>query len=78
MTKFEVGKNYSMRSIGDNECVWEYTVIGRTDSMITITDGKETKRCKINKKISEFSNAESVFPLGCYSMAPILRAENVS
>lgn len=77
MTKFEVGKTYTMRAIGDHDCVWTYTVTKRTPSTVTLSDGKQSFVCKINKKISEWNNTESVFPLGRYSMAPILRAENV-
>ena len=74
MKTFEIGKTYSMRSACDHECVWTYTVIARTASTITITDGKETKTCRINKKISEYRNAETILPLGKYSMCPMLSA----
>lgn len=74
MKKFEIGREYSMRSCGDYNCVWTYKVIARTAKTITITDGEETKKCRVNKKVSEFCGQESIFPLGQYSMAPILRA----
>lgn len=74
MKKFEIGKQYSMSSACDHNCVWTYTVTARTAQTITVTDGKETKKLRINKRISEYSNAEVVFPLGRYSMAPILEA----
>lgn len=74
MKKFEIGKQYSMRSACDHECVWTYTVTARTNSTITITDGKQTKTCRISKQLSEYRNTESVRPLGNYSMAPILSA----
>ena len=74
MTKFEIGKTYSMRSICDHNCVWSYKVLSRTVSTITITDGKEIKKCRINKQYSEYRNAETVFPLGRYSMCPVLSA----
>lgn len=75
MTKFEIGKEYSMSSICDHNCIWTYTVIARTAQTITITDGKQTKKCRINKMYSEYNKAETVFPLGQYSMCPILTAE---
>ena len=75
MKKFEIGKKYSMRSICDHECVWTYTVIARTAQTITISDGKEVKKCRVIKKISEYRNAETIYPLGQYSMAPSLVAE---
>ena len=75
MKTFEIGKTYSMRSACDHECVWTYEVIARTASTITITNGKETKTCRINKKYSEYRSAETILPLGKYSMCPMLSAE---
>ena len=74
MKKFEIGKKYSMRSICNQECVWTYTVIARTAQTITISNGKEVKKCRVVKKISEYRNAETIYPLGQYSMAPSLVA----
>lgn len=74
MKKFEIGKEYSMKSPCDHECVWSYIVTARTDSTVTITDGKTTKTCRINKEYSAYRNAETIFPLGRYSMNPILSA----
>ena len=65
MKKFEIGKQYSMRSICDHECVWTYEVVDRTD---------KTFKCRINKVATEIHNAETVKPLGTYSMAPSLIA----
>lgn len=72
---FEVGETYSMTSVGDHNCVWKYKVVKRTTKTITLegidgADGGGTKRPSI------WDNAESVNPLGSYSMAPILRATN--
>ena len=75
MTTFKVNETYSTRSICDHNCVWTFTVLKRTKSTITITDGKEIKTCRINKQYSEYRNAETVFPLGKYSMCPILSAD---
>lgn len=74
MRKFEVGKTYSMRSICDHNCIWTYTVTARTAQTITITDGEKVQKCRINKKSSEYRNAETVYPLGQYSMCPSLEA----
>lgn len=75
MKKFENGRTYTMRSICDHECVWAFTVKARTAATVTLIDekGKETK-CRIIKQVSEWNKAETVFPLGRYSMAPVLRA----
>ena len=64
MKKFEIGKTYSMRSACDHECVWTYTVTARTAQTITITDGKEIKRCRVSKAISENFGREHIYPLG--------------
>jgi hypothetical protein len=74
MKKFEVGKSYSMRSACDHNCVWTYTVTERTAQTITISDGKVSKKCRISKDVSEYRNAETVYPLGKYSMCPSLTA----
>ena len=74
MKKFEIGKEYSMTSVCDHNCTWTYTVIARTAQTITISDGETIQKCRINKKISEYSNAETIYPLGRYSMCPSLTA----
>lgn len=74
MRKFEVGKSYSMRSVCDHECVWTYVVTARTAATVTLSDGKRTLSCRINRQLSEYRGAESVRPLGSYSLAPILSA----
>ena len=75
MKKFEVGKLYSTRSICDHECIWEYVVIARTAKTITLKDtmtGEVLKR-RIIQGLSEWNNCECVYPLGKYSMCPILK-----
>lgn len=78
MKTFETGKTYSMRSICDHNCIWTYTVTKRTAQTITITDGEETKTCRISKRYSEYRGAETVYPFGQYSMAPSLTADGVA
>ena len=75
MKKFEVGKSYSCRSIGDSNCVWSYEVIARTACQITLKDefGKVIKR-RVIKDLSNMYNAEHIYPLGQYSFAPTLHA----
>lgn len=80
---FEVGKRYTMRSACDHECKWTYEVISRTAGTIVLQqvnkDGEvygEQARFRINNKLSEYRGAESVRPLGTYSMAPILSADS--
>lgn len=74
MKQFEVGKRYYMRSACDHECVWTFEVIARSAHLVTLKDEKGTEiKCKANTKIDPWN--ETVYPLGRYSMAPILRAE---
>ena len=75
MKKFETGKSYTHGWIGDADLHTTWKVVSRTAKTITITDGKETKTCKIIKQLSEFENAECVYPFGKYSMCPTLRAD---
>lgn len=75
MEKFNVGQIYHMRSACDHNCVWRYYVTARTEKTVTITDGKNSKTCRINARLSEESGVESIFPFGRYSMAPILLAD---
>jgi hypothetical protein len=77
MTQFKVGTTYSCRSICDYECIWEFTVISRTDKTIVVTQEgvAGAKSLRINAKLSEHNGAETVFPLGRYSMAPTLVAK---
>ena len=75
MKKFEVGKKYSMRSIGDWDCVWTYKVVARTAKTITIeSEDGEIKKCRINKYLLDIEGIEGVYPLGRYSMCPTLMA----
>lgn len=78
MKTFEIGKTYSTRSVCDHNCIFSYTVIARTAKTITITDGRETKKCRIIKALSEYRKAESIYPLGQYSMCPIISADLIA
>ena len=77
MKRFEIGAKYTMNFVGDHDLVITYTVIDRTEKTITIKDDHgEVKKCRINTTLSNYDGAECVFPLGRYSMAPILRAKH--
>lgn len=76
MSKFEIGKNYSMRSACDHNCIWTYKVVDRTACTVTLldVDTNKVKKCRISKLYSEWNKSETVLPLGNYSMAPTLSA----
>lgn len=78
MKQFKIGHSYYMRSIGDHDCVWGYIVTARTKSTITIRQlGRlEQNTYRISKQTSIYRNAESVYPLGRYSLCPILSADH--
>jgi hypothetical protein len=75
MKQFETGKTYSCRSVCDHECVWSFKIVARTDKTIKTECGKTLR---INPKLTEYNKSETVFPLGRYSMAPILTADKVT
>ncbi len=69
--KFETARTYSCRSICDYNCVFSFEVVKRTASTVTLkARGKETRR----KVFADADGVEWLFPLGQYSMAPVLRA----
>ena len=74
MLKFEVENIYACRSACDHDCIWYFRVVSRTKSTITILKNPVVK--SINKQLSEWNGAESVYPLGNYSMAPVLSADD--
>lgn len=75
MKKFEVGKRYYTRSIGDHNCIWSYEVIARTEKTVTLKDEyRQIKKFRVS--VTPNTETESCKPLGTYSMCPILRAEN--
>jgi hypothetical protein len=72
MKKFEANTEISARSICDHECIFEATVLKRTAKTVTIKYRGEEKRCKIH--VDSYDGGEYIFPMGQYSMAPIMRA----
>jgi hypothetical protein len=69
--KFQVGRSYYTRSIGDADCIISLAVIGRTAKTIKA----KTARGIQTFRVSEYAGVEQVKPWGSYSMAPILGAD---
>ncbi len=67
--KFEVGKTYYARSIGDHNCIIRVTIAKRTNKSVTTTDGQ---RFMISTR---YSPDETIYPWGKFSMCPSLSAE---
>ena len=70
--QFIPGQTYSTRSICDYNCIFEITVASRTACTIKTTEGKTLR---IAKWETAYSKAETVFPMGRYSMAPAISAK---
>ena len=71
MIKFEAGKTYQTRSIGDADCIIRETIAKRTAKTVTTAGGKTFR-------VGEYNGSEFIRPWGSYSMAPIIRAERAA
>ncbi len=73
MKKFIIKRTYFMRSVCNYNCIWNCKIINRTEKFVTLkVDGhRDTVRCKV----SDYENVEFCYPLGKYSMAPMLTAK---
>ena len=71
MKKFEVNQKYFASSPCDHNCIWTFRVIKRTEKTVLLkNEYGDLKRCKIH----EFKDEEYCYPLGSYSMCPVLSA----
>jgi hypothetical protein len=74
LASFVVGKTYSCRSVCDYNCVWSFKVIARTSKTVTIEGNGLMTEKTASRRIQIVDNAEQIFPIGRYSMAPVLKA----
>ncbi len=70
ITKFELGKTYNMRFIGDSELRPEFVCVKLTAKTATFQGKNE----KISKRIKVYDGVEYVLA-GSYSMAPSIKAK---
>ena len=70
---FEVGNTYSARSACDHTAVWTWTVVKRSAKFLTL-EASDGKNVRVGVKVS--NGAEWALPMGSFSMAPVIRAEN--
>ena len=69
---FEIDKTYTFRFIGDADSCVPVKILKRTAKFVTVqVRNEEPTRCKV--KI--WNGSESCYPLGTYSMCPILSAD---
>lgn len=76
MKKFEVGKTYQYKFIGDGELVVKIRINNRTSSFVNFTDIESGENFK--SKINSDGNCEYIYPTGKYSMCPKCSAKNVA
>jgi hypothetical protein len=78
MTKFELGKKYTCKSVGDHNCTFCFEVESRTEKMVTVRkiENWTGSRAILSNKVKVFVDGEEeyIYPMGRYSMAPVLRA----
>lgn len=77
--KFETGKTYYVRSIGDHNCIWRFTVVRRSASSVWVTGCDHNERGAVTRRgLSNYDGCETFSPFGRYSMSPTVSAERVS
>ena len=74
--KFECGKIYQTRSICDYNCIFKIKVLSRTEKTINylILGWPESSRPKRKARPFIYLGKETIYPLGKYSMAPVISA----
>ena len=75
MKRFIVGKEYKCNSSCNHNCWWYFKIEKRTEKSVWIKDSDENK--VVRKKIDVYQNEETIYPLGKYSLAPILGATDL-
>lgn len=72
--KFEVGKTYATRSICDHECIFSFTILGRTAKTITTTVHDKIVR----RGLTTWNGVEQFKPFGTYSMCAVIGADDLT
>lgn len=75
LIKFETGARYSCNSIGDSNCWWHFEIVRRTAKSVWIREVGSTEAPKRRAvKPCWKGDAETIEPMGSYSMSPSLNA----
>ena len=72
--RFEINKEYFTRSACDHECIFNTTILRRTAKTVTIKDALNKQ--PVRRKIHIYDNAEAIFHVGKFSMAPVINANS--
>lgn len=75
MLKFQVGRTYATRSPCDYDCIFSFTILGRTAKTVTVNVHGKTVRRKLSPDWT--GKAETFSPFGNYSMAAIVGADDL-
>lgn len=76
MKRFEIGAVYGARSICDSDCIFQFTVMKRTDKSVWLKDsGGRVKQRRVRPYQYGDEAAECCDPHGRYSMSPVLVAK---
>ena len=69
IAKFEVGKTYTDRAMGDSNCIYSFRVVKRTEKTVTLesSHGRTTTR-----RVKLYENTETLKPHGSHSMCAVL------
>jgi hypothetical protein len=72
MTKqFQIGKTYFDRSACDHNCIFSFTILGRSAKSVTVNVHGKTVR----RGLSAYDGIEQFKPFGSYSMCAIISAD---
>jgi len=71
---FEINQEYATSSVCDHECIFKVTK--RTAKSVWIT-GDTHESQPVRRKIEMWEGKESIYPLGHYSMAAIIREDDL-
>lgn len=71
MKQFQVGHTYATRSICDHDCIFSFTILGRTAKTVTVTVHGKTVR----RGLQVWEGVEQFKPFGTYSMCAIISAD---
>lgn len=75
MVRFEVGKTYATRSLGDYDCIFSFTVISRTAKFVTLRTSNDEEMRRGVRISSVWPDTECCDPFGRYSLSPVLVAD---
>jgi hypothetical protein len=78
IVKFATGNTYYVRSIGDHNCIWRFTIVRRTASSVWISHNECGPARVERRKVGEYAGRETFKPFGVYSMSPTVYADNVA